>query len=1025
MNILHALFFLGVLLPALSDPDLPHTLARISEARARAIANRARLRANSARVINQVRNNQNRATLPSRSKRQHMSEEYPQDLPPPPLDQHFDYEEPTFVHICPMEDGLTRSAEKSGEDFHLVGEPELRSNEENHLQPGSSLNKALDELMEARRLLDRFEAQNGRNSEQREADAHRSHFHSHQHSTIHGRGHLPLPVTQILNPGLPISQTHVVTPGLNLNIHQNQGLNSGLHSHGHFLNQGVVPTHISPIHGGVITHQGVVPSQITPMGVFQTSSNQNFQRVGSTAEDARESAIDAFDQNDDISFLDRENFREVSPTMQEFQSRTQDFNEEFQDISPDIEDSELKQLENDLSVFEDGLSEERKANPTLHKKMKLKQKLNQKFNKGYPSYGPPPQYYSHYKEAENSEEIPREASPTLHKKLKQKLNQKFSQGYPSPPPQYYSHYREADDELAREANPTLHKKLKLKQKLNQKFNQGYPTYGSQPQFYGHYREAEPQQSDEFLQNFEDMREASQREDENNPFSDTITSPYLFDVPNRRLTDYKRSVDKDLDALLGVQRQIIDTMKEKSQNDEDLEFLTDISNRTLSSIEDQRRKISKRSIPLTRLISDPNVRLDVPKTFENFGTATKHAFEDERAPMYHLKHLMGSSKNALLSAMRIPPQNMIIPSDYEIVKASERATHRSRVRDQDDPFSNTFKRVGEMVRDSIRSGQDTVAHISDAAHEARNILNTARHAAPRLIIPYSQIPAVQKTGSRKAILITPRILDLAEEHSARKSSDLRPNFIRLGHLMDAVGFSKPHSKNLDLQKIIFEPRRVNKNNDDIVEALNTLEDAKISVGAKNLRDLLLKMKNELTNVVTDEPKKKKHKSKKKKQQETKEMGKFIENLFDGTQEETKDEKVGDMMLSPELLRPFMGQPSENDLHNYLRENGDEDVDQKSPKNHFEKLQNFNHSNSDLGYVLGAINPLMFERMFNQTVKVNNSEQNTEEDGTVGTAMTLNGPMLKPFMGQAQEHAVEDFLDTYNADPNDDYVDVVDE
>lgn len=85
-------------------------------------------------------------------------------------------------------------------------------------------------------------------------------------------------------------------------------------------------------------------------------------------------------------------------------------------------------------------------------------------------------------------------------------------------------------------------------------------------------------------------------------------------------------------MLQFQRQIIHILN-KSEN-EGTNLIKDIGNRTLTIVQERHKKIVKRSTSLTRLISDPNVELNVPKTIENFGTAIKSGFEDERAPMYH-------------------------------------------------------------------------------------------------------------------------------------------------------------------------------------------------------------------------------------------------------------------------------------------------------------------------------------------------------------------------------------------------------
>ncbi|RZC34694.1 hypothetical protein BDFB_008247 [Asbolus verrucosus] len=961
-------------------------MAKLSEAKARALSNRAKIRATSARIKNHLV----RAPGSPRTKR-YASEDFDETVAEPPS---FGEHDPVLLHVCSLEDDGDSSEKKAASNFpRSHSEPQTANNyhiirtmslpEENReMRMEEALDQAFAELMEARRALDKIEEENGREPEIEspqghdlrgaDADPHiHSGIHTHQHSIVH-------------NPLFPSSNAQIAVPGFSLNINQNHQ-NVPLISHG---------SQISPLHGTLyqnhhnvplISHNsGILPvhaSTIIPQTHLRTSEGE----VQSKDPEA-ESPLPELHQHHQFPVFPKGGVLDHLISHHDV-----DVNEGLKPQVPHIDTADI------VTPFD--------------------QNQNQRSFREETEDSPPP-----------SEEIQRESTFDPFNEKDDVMDFLSRHRFRETLPMHYV------GDTSREASPTLHKKKK--------------KFKFQPQYYPSYQTAYMRPN--FYHNFNYYREA-----EDSP----LAAPNLFNFPARRDTDFfqkKRSVDDQLDAILGKQRQIVDSLQKQSKNDEDLKLVADIGNRTVTELEQQRKRVSKRSIPLTRLISDPNIRLDVPQTIENFGTATRNAFEDERAPMYHLKHMVGSSKNALLSAMRIPPQNMIIPTDYEIVKSTDRVgainpNLRSRSRqDPDDPlgFSHTFKRVGEMVRESIKSGQDTAAHISDIAHDAKNILHSARHSAPRLIIPYSQIPAIQDSRKRppsKAILITPRILDLAQERSGKKS-DSRPNFVRLGHLMDAVGISNPNAKNLDLQKIIFEPRRVSQakvderlaqlysrfrdnfeddDADTVGEALSTLEDAKISVGAKNLGDLLLRMKNELLRSNPEEPKKKKYKSKKKKKQETREMGTFIENLFDGS-EEVKNETVGDSLyLSPELLHPFMGRASETQLHDFLRDNGNEN---KTPSDHYRMDHGGHHNDSNLGYVLGAINPLMFERMYNQTVQIKNDKnenqenlfggrlQETNPEPTVGTIMALNGPMLKPFMGEVQPEAIEKFLDTYNGNEN---------
>lgn len=68
----------------------------------------------------------------------------------------------------------------------------------------------------------------------------------------------------------------------------------------------------------------------------------------------------------------------------------------------------------------------------------------------------------------------------------------------------------------------------------------------------------------------------------------------------------------------------------------------------------------------RLLTDPKVQLDMAKTLENVGTATRTTFEHEETPMYHVRNMAGSAKDAVMAAMKIPNQNFLIPSKYDVI-----------------------------------------------------------------------------------------------------------------------------------------------------------------------------------------------------------------------------------------------------------------------------------------------------------------------------------------------------------------------
>lgn len=104
--------------------------------------------------------------------------------------------------------------------------------------------------------------------------------------------------------------------------------------------------------------------------------------------------------------------------------------------------------------------------------------------------------------------------------------------------------------------------------------------------------------------------------------------------------------------------------------------------------------------------DPKAQVDFPKTINNIGAVTRQTFEDEKSPMYHVRNFVGSAKNTVLAAMRMIPQNFMVPSDYNILKVSNSPLENDDIvgainlnaanggSDPSDPLklANTFEKV---------------------------------------------------------------------------------------------------------------------------------------------------------------------------------------------------------------------------------------------------------------------------------------------------------------------------------------------
>lgn len=76
------------------------------------------------------------------------------------------------------------------------------------------------------------------------------------------------------------------------------------------------------------------------------------------------------------------------------------------------------------------------------------------------------------------------------------------------------------------------------------------------------------------------------------------------------------------------------------------------------------KRKKRGVlEFVRLVGDHNAKIDVSKTAENVGAATKNVFENEKSPVYHMRDFVGSSQDALMSILGARPRGVLIPSKY--------------------------------------------------------------------------------------------------------------------------------------------------------------------------------------------------------------------------------------------------------------------------------------------------------------------------------------------------------------------------
>ncbi|KAL1497877.1 hypothetical protein ABEB36_008763 [Hypothenemus hampei] len=681
-------------------------------------------------------------------------------------------------------------------------------------------------------------------------------------------------------------------------------------------------------------------------------------------------------------------------------------------------------------------------------------------------------------------------------------------------------------------------------------------------------------------------------------------------------------------ILGAHKEKLDNIQREATGDDDLLMISFIGDSVVKDLEERRNKVgsdvgdkesrTKRSltsldpnmVSISKLIHDHNAKIDMPKTLDNVGIVVRQAFENPNAPMFHVRNMLGNTQNAIMSAVKIPPTNILVPTQYEITKLDNQnlgdintkmLLSRSGVSvPQEDSFGiiDTFNKLGGMVKQSVDSGKNVVVHANDLASDAKNAVYSAKNTVPRLIMP-GKVPIV---GSRSAFgpninplvnkpfIITPRFLEMQGNILGARHEE--PNqFVGMGDIMDYVGLSQPNQPVNELQQIILDeipdgltyPSNTlkeqwkNKIHSEQVggaeeKTLESLAAAERSVGAKNLKDFFNKMHYEMRSILTSQQEERKKKRKEKiaksklrystskktyKAKKAKIMDDYnrnpdtiiasrsnydkmenqvitlppeIMNIFSEnspvsnspqpqtaattipptTELPTQDQTVG-LFLAPQLLKPFMGQPSEQILDTYMETKDNELHSEKNtidslnvsekpispmsintivpplvlPEEDFmhlttgarskllhskpasvNALQNFDPMlpltkmgrKEDLGHILGAINPLMFEKYFNESLKIKstsgrpikehdeillgqplkaatdstlkNDEASTEEtvlvtnantesssnsskidDSKGRTSMVIMEQYKKPFMG-LNKNGIKKFLHKYN-------------
>ncbi|CAG9767442.1 unnamed protein product [Ceutorhynchus assimilis] len=511
----------------------------------------------------------------------------------------------------------------------------------------------------------------------------------------------------------------------------------------------------------------------------------------------------------------------------------------------------------------------------------------------------------------------------------------------------------------------------------------------------------------------------------------LSSPHLLQAPERD-TDhipYDRHArapfpfDQSFDEIVGAQREKLHEIHKGANQDANLMLISFIGEGIIKDLENSRRQIEekarssnrnrhKRKIdylnpnyyPIQQLVTDPRTKIDVPKTLENVGTVVRYTFEDPRAPMYHLRNALGNTKNTVMAAVKVPPNNILLPTQYEVASLSEdvgainpiMVNSRSGFDNiQEDPFgiANTFQQLGGIVQGSVNSGKDVVRHATDVASDMKQVYYTSKNSGPLTMLP-SQIPVITSrfAGPTPAIFLAPRVVDLvstAQEPPPRQ-------FVGMGNILDAVGVSKPAYK---MERTKWKPIERKRQ--------HFLDPEEEEMRKPNLKHFFNKMHQEMKEILTAQHEERKRKLKDpavslnnkkeyefaKKKSTTSPPSINYDKVIDEHQHVTLPPEIlgifsqnnpvsnqNGLHLQPELMKPFMGQASEDEFSEFMRENGDEEA-------------------------LDGINKDELRRQ-SQPVEIKSRFQYSNENDQVG--LNLQPELMKPFMGQASKDEFSEFM-----------------
>ncbi|CAG9857108.1 unnamed protein product [Phyllotreta striolata] len=279
--------------------------------------------------------------------------------------------------------------------------------------------------------------------------------------------------------------------------------------------------------------------------------------------------------------------------------------------------------------------------------------------------------------------------------------------------------------------------------------------------------------------------------------------WIIQVPTNVKRIRERSVasssdDGYLNKLIDHGSEAFKALKRIGGGNEQIVALARFGDNVMEHLRSKIHKKQKRSVYMDDFLTDPSTKIDVSKILENLGTFTKRLFEHQDTPMLHVRNLVGSTKDTVLATMKIPNQNFITPSNYDIIdndnKDDPEIVSRSFGEEPgtfwpQEMVANTFQQVGQVIRNSVKSGQEAINHVGEITNHAKKAIISAKKA-PEVIMDSLNDP-IPLISASEPVRINSRFGEdqvVGDAHNAKSKADGK--FINIGHLLDAVGISKP-------------------------------------------------------------------------------------------------------------------------------------------------------------------------------------------------------------------------------------------